>query len=83
MTRQPWKPTRQDYLDALISQNPWQHLGDVPDSLAFQTARPLARELWRTMLVKPQRYQVVLGPRRVGKTVTMYQTIRRLIQAVA
>lgn len=80
MTRHSWKPSRQDYLDALISQNPWQHLGQVPESLAFRTARPLARELWRTMVQEPRRYQVVLGPRRVGKTVTLYQTIQRLIR---
>lgn len=79
MVSQHWKPSRQDYLDALISQNPWQHLGQVPASLAFEKSRPLAKELWRTMVGQPQRYQVVLGPRRVGKTVTLHQTIRRLI----
>ncbi len=31
------------------------------------------------MVGEPRRYQVVLGPRRVGKTVTLHQTIRRLI----
>ncbi|MBY0313822.1 MAG: ATP-binding protein [Phycisphaerales bacterium] len=32
------------------------------------------------MLQDPYRYQVVLGPRRVGKTVALYQTIDQLIQ---
>jgi len=74
-----WKATKQDYLEALQDQNPWAKLGAVPAALAKAVQRPLAVELWRTMIREPYRYQVVLGPRRVGKTVALYQSIQNLM----
>lgn len=68
------------YLEALQDQNPWQRLNRVPGTLAWPVRRPIADHLWETLLSPPpSRYQVVLGPRRVGKTVAMYQTIQRLM----
>lgn len=80
MTTTTWKPRREDYLEALQDQNPWGKLGHVPETFAKPTRRPLAEQLWQALLVEPPRYQVVMGPRRVGKTVAMYQTIDQLIK---
>ena len=61
-------------------QNPWHHDGKVPESLAPSTERPLAQILWRRLLsYEPRRYQLILGPRRVGKTTVLYQTVRHLL----
>lgn len=78
MADSSWKPKPTEYLEALQQQNPWGRMGKVPEALAKQVRRPLADALWEAILSTP-RYQVVLGPRRVGKTVAMYQTIDRLI----
>lgn len=74
-----WSPSEGDYLAALVGQNPWQELGKVPSSLAYPRRRSLAGILWRTLIGEPRRFQIILGPRRVGKTVCMYQTIQALI----
>ena len=48
--------------------------------MAPPTDRPMARALWRLLVSdRPRRYQIVLGPRRVGKTTVLYQTVRHLI----
>ena len=48
--------------------------------MAPPTDRPMARGLWRLLASdQPRRYQIVLGPRRVGKTTVLYQTVRHLI----
>ncbi len=61
-------------------QNPWWQYGAVPEALAPPTERGLARLLWQRLLAdEPLRYQVVLGPRRVGKTTVLYQTVGHLI----
>lgn len=76
-----WKPTDDDFLAAIIEQNPWHSLGKVPEELARPTHRPLADVLWQ-LLLRPQlrRHQVILGPRRVGKTTAMYQTVQMLLK---
>ncbi len=79
MERNRWTLKPEDYLDALLNQNPWIQLGEVPETLARKVRRPLADELWRVLLKPQYRYQVVLGPRRVGKTVALYQTIQQLL----
>lgn len=62
-------------------QNPWQRDGTVPAALAPPVLRPLAQVLWRKLLDdRPRRFQVVLGPRRVGKTTVLYQTVQRLLR---
>ena len=68
---------------ALFSeQNPWHRSGSVPAVLTPATERPLARVLWRRMLADDLlRWHVVLGPRRVGKTTVLYQTVARLLAA--
>jgi hypothetical protein len=42
----------------------------------------MARVLWRLLKDSPiRRFQLILGPRRVGKTTVMYQTVQRLLEA--
>ena len=79
MRDRAWKPSKQDYLLALADQNPWHELDRVPSSLAFSTRRSLSDKLWLALKAEVQRFQIVLGPRRVGKTVGMHQTIQALI----
>lgn len=77
-----WKPQPEDLQRVFDEQNPWHINGTVPTSLARQVERPLAEILWqRLMNDVPQRFQLVLGPRRVGKTTVLYQTVRHLIAA--
>lgn len=75
-----WRPQRTDYQAALRTQNPWQLLGTVPKELSPPTLRPLAKVLWQSLVGRDVvRHQIILGPRRVGKTTVMYQTVERLI----
>jgi len=40
----------------------------------------MAQLLWKRLLHDtPRRFQMILGPRRVGKTTVLYQTVRRLL----
>jgi uncharacterized protein len=77
----PWSPSAQDYIDIFNTMNPWHRDGKVPESLAKKRRRPLAECLWRYLAAPViDRYQVVIGPRRVGKTVAMYQTVQQLLE---
>lgn len=75
-----WHPKPEDLQRVFEEQNPWHRIGEVPASLARAVERPLARLLWRRLRNDdPHRFQIVLGPRRVGKTTALYQTVRHLI----
>ena len=75
-----WQPQPSDYHRVYSEQNPWWSSGAVPNALAPPTERPLARVLWKRLIIgEPRRHQVILGPRRVGKTTVLYQTVRHLI----
>ncbi len=65
-----------------MEQNPWHDSGEVSDAWAQSSERPLAKHLpGRLQNDVPHRFQLILGPRRVGKTTSMYQTVRRLLRA--
>lgn len=75
-----WRPQPEDLQRVFDEQNPWQRTGDVPATLARTIERPLAKLLWQRLRDDdPHRFQLVLGPRRVGKTTALYQTVRHLI----
>lgn len=75
-----WQPSDVDYQRVLFEQNPWVSEGKVPVSLAPPVERPLPALLSGQLLRgEPRRFQLVLGPRRVGKTTCLYQTVRRLL----
>lgn len=78
-----WTPRFSDFEHVFTEQNPWHSQGAVPPSLAPPVERPLAQLLWQRLLRDdPLRYQLVLGPRRVGKTTVLYQTVRHLLERV-
>lgn len=80
--RPTWAPSAADAKRVLEEQNPWHFDGKVPPALAMETERPLAQFLWQRLLSnRLRRFQIVLGPRRVGKTTVMYQTVRRLLSS--
>lgn len=69
-----------DYGSVIAEQNPWVVTGSIPASLARDVERPLAKSLWQRLLDdRLRRHQLIIGPRRVGKTTTMYQTVRHLL----
>ena len=75
-----WAPEQADYQRVFFEQNPWHQTGEVPSALSRQVERPLAQVLWKRLLAdEPRRFQLILGPRRVGKTTVLYQTVRRLL----
>lgn len=77
-----WHPGPQDLQRVFDEQNPWHRTGEVAATLARPIERSLAKLLWQTLFHdEPHRFQLVLGPRRVGKTTALYQTVRRLIDA--
>ena len=66
--------------EILEEQNPWQRFGRVPSEAAPPSQRPLARLLWKRLVDNtPKRHHLILGPRRVGKTTVLYQTVQRLL----
>ena len=75
-----WQPQPSDYHRVYNEQNPWWSSGTVPSALAPDTERSLAGALWQRLLHnEPRRHQMILGPRRVGKTTVLYQTVQHLI----
>jgi len=76
----PWQPSPDDYQRLIHEQNEWHESGVVPEVYAPSVERTLAKELPQRLLCGfPDRFQLVLGPRRVGKTTVMYQTVRSLL----
>ncbi len=74
-----WRPEPDDFTKLFDEQNPWLGSGHVPEALAHKEERALGKHLHRVISAAERpRFQVVLGPRRVGKTTVMYQTIRHL-----
>lgn len=77
-----WRPQPEDLQRVFDEQNPWHRSGVVAETLAKPIERPLAKLLWQRLHHdEPHRFQVVLGPRRVGKTTALYQSVRHLIEA--
>ena len=77
-----WTTDFEDFQRVIVGQNPWLRDGEVPSVLARPVERPLAQVLWKRLVDdKPRRFQLILGPRRVGKTTVLYQTVRHLLGA--
>jgi len=77
-------PLGDDCLDALRRQNPWHQLGlaGLPSELAPPVNRALAPLLAEQKLEPtPLRFQLLLGPRRVGKSTICYQVARHMLEA--
>lgn len=77
-----WRPGPQDLQRVFDEQNPWHRTGTVPATLARPVERSLASLLWQRLhRDEPHRFQLILGPRRVGKTTALYQTVQHLLDA--
>ena len=77
-----WRPSEADYGRVVLEQNPWKATGEVPAPWAPPVERSLPALLSRRLAAsEPRRFQLVLGPRRVGKTTCLYQTVRQLLRA--
>ena len=76
-----WSPREADFGRVIGEQMPWLRNGEVPSLLAPEYQRPLARLLWGRLIGKRRdRFQIILGPRRVGKTTVLYQTVGNLLK---
>ena len=65
---------------ALSGLNPWHETGVIGRDRVPPVERRLAQLLWRRLLGEGlRRYQVIQGPRRVGKSTVLRQTVRRLL----
>ncbi len=54
----------------------------VPEVLAPPRERAIGAGLYKVLLSEShRRFQVIIGPRRVGKTTALYQTVRHLLQS--
>lgn len=73
-----WEKSTDDVLQVVLVQNPWNSGGVVPVNPPFRRALQnlLLRELLDSSL---NRFELILGPRRVGKTTLMYQLVADLI----
>jgi predicted AAA+ superfamily ATPase len=61
-------------------ENPWWDSGKIPDTFANLKHRLYFDQLYEQItLLSVRRATVLMGPRRVGKTVMLYQVIQRLI----
>lgn len=77
-----WQSSAVEVTKVLGDQNPWHRDGEVPRVLAPPVERALTQRLWNLVLSdRPHRFHLILGPRRVGKTTAMFQTVRHLIDA--
>lgn len=75
-----WTAQPEDLDRVFREQNPWHADGLVPAVWAHDAERALGRGLWaRIQAREPRRFHLILGPRRVGKTTVMYQTVRHLL----
>lgn len=71
----------EDIAQVLDTQNPWHRQAEVPSAFAPPGERPLAQILWRRLRNDGlRRYQLIIGPRQVGKTTALYQTVRHLLK---
>lgn len=77
-----WSPQVSDFRQMFDSANPWHQTGAVPVEWAPPNRRCLGDTLWQELLqLQTRRHLIILGPRRVGKTTAMYQTVQSLIDA--
>lgn len=71
----------EDLEQVFDGQNPWHRTSSVPVAFAPPRERPLAQILWQRLLRdQPRRFQLIIGPRQVGKTTVIYQTVRHLLK---
>ncbi len=85
VNHRPWTPNQADYQAIFQDQNPWRlftfDLKKDLDALAPTTERSIVPFLAKQIQDKSlKRFQLLFGPRRVGKTTAMLQTVRQLLR---
>ena len=77
-----WEPPAEYYSNAILEQSPWKRSGSVPGVFVPPVELPFVRFLSGRLQSTDgfRRYELILGPRRVGKTTVMYQAGRRLLR---
>ncbi|MFO0974649.1 MAG: ATP-binding protein [Phycisphaerae bacterium] len=75
-----WKFPESEFTDLILAQNPWWSGQPVPVNPPFRRAmqRLLLREVRSPSI---RRFELVVGPRRVGKTTLMSQIVADLLQS--
>lgn len=64
-------------------QNPWWDTGAIEPHFAAMKPRPYLEPFFKLLSTEVRRAIVLMGPRRIGKTVMLYHTIQRLIEGGA
>lgn len=75
------RPVSEDLIIKRIRlENPWWDTGEIPSNYAPLKRRLYFDQLYQQItLLSVRRATVLMGPRRVGKTVMLYQVIQQLI----
>ena len=74
--------SKDQVIDRLRFDNPWWESGATDDYYSKMKHRAYFTLLWPLIIEKQIKRSVILmGPRRVGKTVLLFHTIEQLIQA--
>lgn len=72
--------TDESFRYALSGLNTWHETGEIGRDRVPPVERRPAQLLWRRLLGEGlRRYQIIQGPRRVGKSTILRQTVRRLL----
>ena len=73
---------RQLIISRIKLNNPWWQTGVIPCDYLAMRERPLIRDFYPAVAdLDLKRAPILMGPRRVGKTVMLYHCIKRLIEA--
>ncbi|MDE5976341.1 MAG: ATP-binding protein [Muribaculaceae bacterium] len=70
-----------EIIKRLKLDNPWWVTREVPEDFSSMTPRPYINDFYEELRnVNLRRAPILMGPRRVGKTVMLYHSISRLIK---
>ena len=70
----------EDILKVLINYNSWRKTGRIPKETEKDIKRTAFKEASEAFLNKEiRRFVILTGPRRVGKTIILYQQIKDLL----
>jgi predicted AAA+ superfamily ATPase len=71
---------KEEILQRMRFENPWWVSRRIDVHYARMKPRPYLGLFWKLVLMKVNRAVVLMGPRRVGKTVMMFHTTAKLLE---
>lgn len=72
--------SQEDIIESVKNENPWWETSQIHEQFAKYTPRPYIQLFYPLVTERSiQRAVVLMGPRRVGKTVMIHHTIQRLM----